>query len=49
VTTYTGKEIRIDSPEKILLETDGESLGHTPLEFNIIPKSIRIITGVEEN
>ena len=49
VTTYTGKEIRIDSSEKILLETDGESLGHTPLEFNIIPKSIRIITGAEAN
>ena len=48
VTTYTGKEIRIDSSEKILLETDGESLGHTPLEFNIIPKSIRVITGQPE-
>ena len=26
-------------------ETDGETLGHTPIEFSIIPKSIKVVTG----
>jgi YegS/Rv2252/BmrU family lipid kinase len=45
VETYTGKSIIIDSDSRILLETDGESLGHTPLEFKIIPKSVQVISG----
>jgi len=44
VDSYTGKLIRVDSSEKIHLETDGETLGHTPIEFSIIPRSIRVIT-----
>jgi len=47
VETFTGKEIKIDSANKLLLETDGESLGHTPLEFSIIPKSVKVITGAQ--
>jgi YegS/Rv2252/BmrU family lipid kinase len=45
VDTYTGKSITIDSDTKIHLETDGESLGHTPLEFQIIPMSVQVIAG----
>jgi diacylglycerol kinase (ATP) len=40
---YTGKVVLIDSDPPIQLETDGESLGHSPIEFQIIPKSINII------
>ena len=40
---YTGKHILIDSDPLIHLEADGESLGHSPIEFNIIPKSIHVI------
>ncbi len=43
VEAYTGKTIQIDSPRTLLLETDGETLGHTPLEFSIIPRSVKII------
>jgi len=46
VETYQGKNIRISSPTDIFLETDGESLGHTPMEFEIIPKSIKIISAL---
>ncbi len=46
VETYTGKSISINSDTKILLETDGESLGHTPIEFQIIPKSVQVISGM---
>jgi YegS/Rv2252/BmrU family lipid kinase len=41
---YKGKIILVDSDPLIHLEADGESLGHSPIEFNIIPKSINIIS-----
>ncbi len=45
VETFKGKKISIISKPRntIFLETDGESLGHSPLEFSIIPKSIKLI------
>ena len=46
VESYTAKEISIDSPTQLHLETDGETLGHSPLEFQIIPRSIMVISGV---
>jgi diacylglycerol kinase (ATP) len=49
VETYTGRSISIYSDTKILLETDGESLGHTPMEFQIIPRSVQVISGSSEN
>lgn len=42
---YQGKRILIDSDPLIHVEADGETLGHSPIEFNIIPRSIRIISG----
>jgi YegS/Rv2252/BmrU family lipid kinase len=45
VDSYTGKTIRVESRGRIQLETDGETLGHTPIEFSIIPKSVRVFTG----
>ena len=49
VESYRGKTIKVDSKDTILLETDGESLGHTPIEFSIIPRSIKILTGYFSN
>jgi YegS/Rv2252/BmrU family lipid kinase len=40
---YKGKDILIDSNPIIHLETDGESLGHSPFEFNLIPQSVNVI------
>lgn len=45
VDTYKGKTIFIDSEPVIHLETDGETLGHSPFMFEIIPGSIRVLTG----
>lgn len=45
VKTYRGKEIRIRSTGRIYLETDGESLGHTPFTFKILPLGIRTVIG----
>lgn len=43
VESYTGKTINVDSSSILHLETDGETLGHSPLEFNIIPRSVKVI------
>lgn len=40
---YTGRDILIDSDPLIHVEADGESLGHSPIEFRMLPKSINII------
>ena len=45
VETFRGKVIRIRSTGKIYLETDGESLGHSPFTYEILPTFLRVITG----
>jgi diacylglycerol kinase family enzyme len=47
VRTFRGKDVSIFSStgNQSQLETDGESLGHSPFQFRIIPKSVKIITG----
>ncbi len=45
VSLHRGKNFRISSKGKIYLEADGESLGHTPFTFEIIPLAIRVVTG----
>ena len=46
VETYQGKSIKISSNTDIFLETDGESLGHTPMVFEIIPRSICVLSAL---
>ncbi len=43
VLAMVGKHVIVESDQPILLETDGESLGHSPFEFNIVPKSIKVL------
>lgn len=45
VKTFTGKKFSINAypPDKLNLETDGESLGHSPLDFEMIPRSICLL------
>lgn len=45
VDTFKGKKIVITSTPRhsIFLETDGESLGSSPLEFTIVPRAVRLI------
>ncbi|MBE0676585.1 MAG: diacylglycerol kinase family lipid kinase [Bacteroidales bacterium] len=44
---YTGKNIIINSKPPIHLEADGESLGYSPIEFNILPKAVNVIYNQE--
>ena len=47
VKTFRGEKVEIHSKPEIYMEADGESLGHSPFKFGIIPKSLQIITGKE--
>lgn len=38
-----GSKVRIESSPEILLEVDGELLGHTPLEFTVLPRAISMV------
>ncbi|MFH1121559.1 MAG: diacylglycerol kinase family protein [Bacteroidota bacterium] len=45
VKTFRGAHVEIVSNPDLYLETDGESLGHTPMQFEVIPLGIRVVTG----
>lgn len=45
VSTFTGEKIKITSNPPITLEADGESLGHSPFVFEIIPRSLKVVIG----
>jgi diacylglycerol kinase family enzyme len=42
---YRCRNLKVSSDSLILAEADGESLGHTPVEFSIIPSGINIVYG----
>ena len=43
VELLQGKAVNVYGETKIYLEADGETLGHSPLHFSIIPLSVKII------
>jgi len=45
VETFKGRKFTIISkpPDQLFLETDGESLGHSPLDFEVLHKAARLI------
>ncbi len=45
VNTCRARKVLIDSMPEIHLEVDGESLGHSPIEIEILKKRIRIVAG----
>ncbi len=45
VETFTAQSVQIGGTSKLMLETDGESLGQGPLHFQIIPRSVQVISG----
>ena len=46
VATFKGQSLRIRSIGKVYLEADGESLGHSPFVFEIIPRSLKVVSGL---
>jgi YegS/Rv2252/BmrU family lipid kinase len=47
VDGYKCKNLKVSCDEVLYVEADGESLGHTPAEFSIIPSSINMIYGTK--
>jgi YegS/Rv2252/BmrU family lipid kinase len=48
VETFRAKTLLIESHPPINLEVDGESLGHSPFKFGIIPGSLNVLIGNKE-
>jgi len=46
VSTFRSSKIIIHSEPRMFLEADGESLGHTPFVFNILPQSLNVVSGI---
>lgn len=44
VDTYRGKKILVNANSPVSVEIDGETLGFTPVEFNILPSALKIIS-----
>jgi len=45
VETYMAESVQISGSTRLQVETDGETLGHSPMSFKIIPRSVRVISG----
>lgn len=45
VDMHRGQHLRIESKDMVMLEVDGESLGHGPFEFMIVDKKLNVIVG----
>jgi len=43
VQSYRINNMTVESDHKLMLEVDGESLGHAPFTFGIIPESLQVI------
>ena len=43
VSLYRGRRIRIESSPEIRVEVDGEALGFSPFEFEVIDRAIRVV------
>jgi YegS/Rv2252/BmrU family lipid kinase len=47
ISGYQAKTASITSKPPVYLEVDGESLGSSPFNFSIVPKSIRVVVGAD--
>lgn len=47
VETFRASKVILTSDRQAHLETDGELLGTTPLEFTIMPRTLRVVTGLK--
>jgi YegS/Rv2252/BmrU family lipid kinase len=47
VDGYRSNNLIVTSEQPLYLEADGESLGHTPAEFGIIPSALKVVYGTK--
>jgi len=46
ISTFKTKKLTIIPEEKIFLEFDGETYGHSPFEFEVVPSALKVICGL---
>jgi YegS/Rv2252/BmrU family lipid kinase len=44
---YRSNNVRVETESVLYAEADGESIGHTPAEFSIIPRGINVVYGTK--
>lgn len=49
VSTIQARKVKISSPDNIYLQADGEFMGAAPFEFEILPKKLRVLHGLNLN
>lgn len=47
ISQYTAAKVRIESETPVYVETDGEELGHSPIEMEMLTRSLKIISGIK--
>jgi YegS/Rv2252/BmrU family lipid kinase len=47
VDGYRSNNLKVTSESLLYAEADGETLGHTPVEFSVIPLGVKIVYGVK--
>ena len=47
VRHYQGSRIRLEASPEMPVEVDGELLGHTPLDFNILHRAVKVVVNKE--
>lgn len=47
VKQYTARKISIETDEKVLFHADGEVIGHTPMKIAVCPKSLKAVSGYD--
>ncbi|MFH1051049.1 MAG: diacylglycerol kinase family protein [bacterium] len=46
ISTYKARKLSITTDKKIFLEVDGETFGHSPFIFEVIPSALTVICGL---
>jgi YegS/Rv2252/BmrU family lipid kinase len=47
ISQHTAAKIRIEAEVPVYVETDGEELGHTPIDMEMFTRSLKIISGIK--
>jgi YegS/Rv2252/BmrU family lipid kinase len=46
IDTFKTKTLKVESEKTIFLELDGESVGNSPFEFEVVPKALKVLSSI---
>ena len=47
ISQYAATKERIEAEIPVYVETDGEELGHSPIDIEMLTRSLKIISGIK--